>query len=145
MERRGYPLKVLHEYRMTPKGILDTIKYIGKSDIDELRGKTGTSAERMRLVPHAAEVLKVLVAQAEAPRNRGLRPTVSARGLLYEQMSEGAESARPADARQPAIPRRNMRGCRVFGPPALYRFVEPLFPRARPDKKRLIRAACLLS
>jgi exopolyphosphatase/guanosine-5'-triphosphate,3'-diphosphate pyrophosphatase len=27
---------------------------------------------------------------------------------------------------------------------ALYRFVEPLFPRARHDKKRLIRAACLL-
>ncbi len=37
MERRGYPLKVLHEYRMTPQGILDTIKYIGKTDIDELR------------------------------------------------------------------------------------------------------------
>jgi exopolyphosphatase/guanosine-5'-triphosphate,3'-diphosphate pyrophosphatase len=27
---------------------------------------------------------------------------------------------------------------------ALYRFVEPLFPRAGHDKKRLIRAACLL-
>ena len=28
MERRGYPLKVLHEYRMTPRGILETLKYI---------------------------------------------------------------------------------------------------------------------
>ena len=61
MERRGYPLRVLHEYRMTPQGILDTIKYIGKTEIDDLRASTGTSAERMRLVPLAAEVLKVLV------------------------------------------------------------------------------------
>jgi exopolyphosphatase/pppGpp-phosphohydrolase len=28
MERRGYPLKVLHEYRMTPKAILDSIAMI---------------------------------------------------------------------------------------------------------------------
>jgi exopolyphosphatase/guanosine-5'-triphosphate,3'-diphosphate pyrophosphatase len=31
MERRGYPLKVLHEYRMTPKAILDTITMIEKA------------------------------------------------------------------------------------------------------------------
>src|SRR6056297_3453528 len=61
MERRGYPLKVLHEYRMTPKAILETIKYIGNSDLDTLRLQTGTSAERMRLVPLASEVLKALV------------------------------------------------------------------------------------
>jgi exopolyphosphatase/guanosine-5'-triphosphate,3'-diphosphate pyrophosphatase len=39
MERRGYPLKVLHEYRMTPKAILDSIAMIERSDIDELRAR----------------------------------------------------------------------------------------------------------
>ena len=68
MERRGYPLKVLHEYRMTPKGILDTIKYIGKSDIDELRGKDRHMrravfyAPLFRMLP--GSLLKVLCAQS---------------------------------------------------------------------------------
>jgi exopolyphosphatase/guanosine-5'-triphosphate,3'-diphosphate pyrophosphatase len=37
MERRAYPLKVLHEYRMTPKAILDSITMIEASDIDAPR------------------------------------------------------------------------------------------------------------
>ena len=141
MERRGYPLKVLHEYRMTPQGILDTIKYIGKTDIDALRASTGTSAERMRLVPHAAEVLKVLVRKLK-PREIAVSSYGIREGLLYEQMSEALrkrdpliEAARHSEAQSARMP--------GFGR-QLYRFVEPLFPRARIDKKRLIRAACLL-
>lgn len=141
MERRGYPLKVLHEYRMTPQGILDTIKYIGKTDIDVLRASTGTSGERMRLVPHAAEVLKVLVRKLR-PREIAVSSYGIREGLLYEQMSEALrkrdpliEAARHSEAQSARMP--------GFGR-QLYRFVEPLFPRARADKKRLIRAACLL-
>ncbi|MBF9032087.1 exopolyphosphatase [Rhodobacterales bacterium HKCCE3408] len=141
MERRGYPLKVLHEYRMTPKAILETIAYIAENDIEDLRARTGTSDARMRLVPLASEVLKQLV--------RSLRPQEVAissygirEGLLYEQMTadlrrrdpliEAARHAEAMNARMPGFGR------------ALYNFVDPLFPRARPDKKRLIRAACLL-
>src|SRR6056297_1810607 len=141
MERRGYPLKVLHEYRMTPKAILDSIAMIEKSDISDLRAKTGTSAERMRLVPLAAEVLKVLVRQFK-PREIAVSSYGIREGLLYEQMSETLrhrdpliEAARHAEASSARMP--------GFGR-ALYHFVEPLFPRARQHKKRLIRAACLL-
>ncbi|NKX43468.1 Ppx/GppA family phosphatase [Roseibacterium sp. KMU-115] len=141
MERRGYPLKVLHEYRMTPKGILDTIKYIGKTDLEELRARTGTSAERMRLVPLAAEVLRVLVRKLH-PKEIAVSSYGIREGLLYEQMSpalkardpliEAARHSEAQSARMPGFGRK------------LYRFVEPLFPRAKHDKKRLIRAACLL-
>jgi exopolyphosphatase/guanosine-5'-triphosphate,3'-diphosphate pyrophosphatase len=141
MERRGYPLKVLHEYRMTPQGILDTIKYIGKTDIDALRATTGTSAERMRLVPVAAEVLRVLVRKLK-PREIAVSSYGIREGLLYEQMSEALrkrdpliEAARHSEAQSARMP--------GFGR-QLYRFVDPLFARARPDRKRLIRAACLL-
>ena len=141
MERRGYPLKVLHEYRMTPQGILDTIKYIGKTDLEALRATTGTSMERMRLVPHAAEVLRVLVRKLK-PREIAVSSYGIREGLLYEQMSETLrkrdpliEAARHSEAQSARMP--------GFGR-QLYRFVEPLFPRARIDKKRLIRAACLL-
>ncbi len=141
MERRGYPLKVLHEYRMTPQGILDTIKYIGKTGIDELRAATGTSGDRMRLVPHAAEVLKVLVRKLR-PREIAVSSYGIREGLLYEQMSETLrkrdpliEAARHSEAQSARMP--------GFGR-QLYTFVDPLFARARPERKRLIRAACLL-
>ena len=141
MERRGYPLKVLHEYRMTPKGILDTIKYIGKADLEELRARTGTSPERMRLVPHAAEVLRVLVRKLR-PREIAVSSYGIREGLLYEQMSPALrqrdpliEAARHSEAQSARMPGFGRKLCR---------FVDPLFPRARHDKKRLIRAACLL-
>jgi exopolyphosphatase/guanosine-5'-triphosphate,3'-diphosphate pyrophosphatase len=141
MERRAYPLKVLHEYRMTPKAILDTITMIGESDIEALRAETGTSVERMRLVPLAAEVLKALVRELK-PREVAVSSYGIREGLLYEQMSETLrhrdpliEAARHAEASSARMP--------GFGR-ALYHFVEPLFPRAKYEKLRLVRAACLL-
>ncbi len=141
MIRQDYPLKVLHEYRMTPKAIMATIKHIAASDTDELRAGTGTSAERMRLVPWASQVLKQLVRQVK-PQEVAISSYGLREGLLYDQMSatlrqrdpliEAARHAEASSAREPGFGR------------ALYRFVEPLFPRAAPDKKRLIRAACLL-
>ncbi len=141
MERRAYPLKVLHEYRMTPRAIMDSIALVEKSDMSELRAETGTSAERMRLVPLAAEVLKALVRELK-PREVAVSSYGIREGLLYEQMSDALrhrdpliEAARHAEASSARMP--------GFGR-ALYRFVEPLFPRAKYEKQRLIRAACLL-
>ncbi len=141
MERRGYPLKVLHEYRMRPKAIMDTIKYISEADIEDLRGRTGTSEARMRLVPVAAEVLKYLVRTVQ-PKEVAISSYGIREGLLYEQMGERLrhrdpliEAARHSEAQSARMP--------GFGR-ALYRFIEPLFTRANPGKQRLIRAACLL-
>jgi exopolyphosphatase/guanosine-5'-triphosphate,3'-diphosphate pyrophosphatase len=95
----------------------------------------------MRLVPLAAEVLKVLVRELK-PKEVAMSSYGIREGLLYEQMSEALrhrdpliEAARHAEASSARMP--------GFGR-ALYHFVEPLFPRAKHDKKRLIRAACLL-
>jgi len=86
-------------------------------------------------------VLKVLVRQFK-PREIAVSSYGIREGLLYEQMSETlrhrdplVEAARHAEASSARMP--------GFGR-ALYHFVEPLFPRARQHKKRLIRAACLL-
>ncbi len=141
MERRGYPLKVLHEYRMTPQAIMETIRFIGSTDIDALRARTGTSAERMRLVPLASQVLKELVSSLK-PREVAISSYGIREGLLYEQMGDELrhrdpliEAARHAEAMNARMP--------GFGR-TLYKFVEPLFPRATYEKQRLIRAACLL-
>jgi exopolyphosphatase/guanosine-5'-triphosphate,3'-diphosphate pyrophosphatase len=141
MERRGYPLKVLHEYTMTAEDLRETFAYIRKTDTSDLGKRTSTSKARMELVPIAAEVLAGVVARFEpgeiAVSSYGIRE-----GLLFERMPEALrardpliESARFAEAKDARLP--------GFGR-VLYRFVEPLFADAGPRRLRLIRAACLL-
>ena len=141
MERRGYPLTVLHEYRMTPKSLSDTLDWIATADLALLRARTGTSPERMELVPLACEVLREII--------RVLKPSeidVSAygirEGLLYEQMPELLrardpliEAARMAEKSFARIP--------GFGK-KLFEFLQPLFVDVTPERLRLIKAACLL-
>jgi exopolyphosphatase / guanosine-5'-triphosphate,3'-diphosphate pyrophosphatase len=141
MERRNYPLTVLHEYRMTPDGLMATLDWLASTDLAALRGRTGTSAERMELVPLACEVLREII--------RILKPSeidVSAygirEGLLYEQMPEKLrardpliEAARMTELTQARIP--------GFGK-KLFTFLEPLYSGASFDRLRLIKAACLL-
>lgn len=141
MERRNYPLTVLHEYRMTPKSVLDTLDWLETSDLALLRGRTGTSAERMELVPLASEVLRELI-DIFKPTEIDVSSYGIREGMLYEQMPERLrardpliEAARAAEATQARIP--------GFGK-KLYAFIAPLFKSASPERHRLIKAACLL-
>lgn len=141
MERRAYPLTVLHEYRMMPEQILETLDWIATSDLPLLRVRTGTSQERMELVPLASEVLRGLIEVLE-PREVDVSAYGIREGLLYEQMPdrlrardpliEAARMAEATSARMPGF------GKKLFG------FLMPLFQGVDPERLRLIRAACLL-
>ncbi|MGZ9809745.1 Ppx/GppA family phosphatase [Pseudoroseicyclus sp. H15] len=141
MDRRGYPLTVLHEYRMSNADVRATEKHIAASDLDALRGKLSISSERMSLVPYASLVLKELV-KTFKPKDIAISSYGIREGLLFEQMPaqlrqrdpliEACRFAEAKDARMPG-----------FGQ-LLYEFVLPLFPRADWQKKRIIEAACLL-
>ncbi|MCK4712029.1 MAG: Ppx/GppA family phosphatase [Marinosulfonomonas sp.] len=141
MLRRGYPLAVLHEYRMTPKSVMETVKWISENDLDDLSTRTGTSKARMVLVPIACEVLKRLVRKFK-PREIAVSSYGIREGMLYEQMPqklrdrdpliEACRFAESKDARWPG-----------FGK-GLYNFIMPLFKSANADRKRLIFASCLL-
>ncbi|MCF3974061.1 Ppx/GppA family phosphatase [Paracoccus sp. EGI L200073] len=141
MERRAYPMTVLHEYRMTPEAVAKTVDYISGNDLGELRGRVGISASRMELVPLASQVLSELVSTFKpaelAVSSYGIRE-----GLLYEHMSESLrrrdpliEAARFSERQLARIP--------GFGK-KLYQFILPIFDGARPERDRLIHAACLL-
>ena len=141
MERRAYPLTVLHEYRMTPQSVLDTVDWIGTSDLNELRQRTGTSTERMELVPLAAEVLAQLV-RTFRPKEIDVSSYGIREGLLYEHMPQRLrardpliESCRFSEATMARMP--------GFGK-KLFNFLLPLFKSAPPERMRLIKAACLL-
>jgi exopolyphosphatase/guanosine-5'-triphosphate,3'-diphosphate pyrophosphatase len=141
MERRGYPLHVLHEYRMSSKSIDATIRYIKENDATELRQRCGVSASRMDLVPFAAEVLRAVVRSFQ-PHDIAVSSYGIREGMLYEQMPQKLRDRDPLiescffaenkDARVPG-----------FGA-YLFKFIEPLFKNATLERKRLIKAACLL-
>jgi exopolyphosphatase/guanosine-5'-triphosphate,3'-diphosphate pyrophosphatase len=141
MERRGYPLTVLHEYRMLPKDLLETIAWISSADPAQLRGKTGVSAERMELVPIACEVLRALILGAQ-PSEIDVSAYGIREGLLYEQMPPRLRARDPLleAARMTEITSARMPG---FGK-KLFDFLLPLFDGASAERLRLIKAACLL-
>ncbi len=141
MERRDYPLKVLHEYAMTPKNIRKTIDWITQQDMAELRKLTGISEERMSLVPLAAQVLRQLV-HVFSPRQVYVSSYGIREGILYDQMPDALRTRDPlleachfmehSSARLPGFGKK------------LYEFLLPLYRNRPPERLRLIRAACLL-
>ncbi|GAA6190628.1 exopolyphosphatase [Phaeobacter gallaeciensis] len=141
MVRRGYPLKVLHEYRMTVTDVRETIKFIEQSDLDKLRNRAGVSSSRMALVPYAMDVLTRLV-RTFKPKDIAISSYGIREGLLYEQMPQKLRNRDPLiescywaenkDARLPGFGKQ------------LFDFVMPLYKSAPKAQVRLIKAACLL-
>ncbi|WP_439155657.1 Ppx/GppA family phosphatase [Yoonia sp.] len=141
MERRNYPLTVLHEYRMSSRRISKTAEYIRTSDLQDLRARCNISDSRMSLVPLASIVLQELM-RTFKPKDVAVSSYGIREGMLYEQMPRElrerdplVEACRFAEAKDARLP--------GFGR-VLYDFVKPLFPRANWQRKRIIKAACLL-
>jgi len=141
MERKSYPLTVLHEYRMTPESALATLDWIAAGDPAVLRARTGTGAERMELVPLACEVLRELI-QSFKPREIDISSYGIREGLLYEQMPDRLRRRDPLieAARAAELTMARMPG---FGK-KLYAFLLPVFKDCSDAELRLIKAACLL-
>ncbi|RDW13400.1 exopolyphosphatase [Paracoccus thiocyanatus] len=141
MERAKYPMTVLHEYRLSPAAVADTVKWIAGRSMSEMRAMTGISQSRMELVPLASQVLRQLV-QAMQPKSLAVSSYGIREGLLYEQMPSGLRSRDPL-IEAARFSERQMARMPGFGK-KLYHFLEPLFGGLPPERDRLVRAACLL-
>jgi exopolyphosphatase/guanosine-5'-triphosphate,3'-diphosphate pyrophosphatase len=141
MERVGYPLKVLHGYQPPIPQLLETVAWTAKQDQAAMSSMTGTSTQRLSLIPLAsrvlAELLRKLEPEAVAVSAFGLRE-----GLLYRQMPE------PMRLLDPLIEAcRHMEAASARTPgfgEALCRWLAPLFQGRPEGELRLILAACLL-
>jgi exopolyphosphatase/guanosine-5'-triphosphate,3'-diphosphate pyrophosphatase len=141
MQRRDYPLHVMHEYRMTPRDIRETSEYIKANNQDHLRKLAGVSSARMDLVPIAIDVLKGILRHFK-PHDIAVSSYGIREGLLYEHMPQAMrdrdpliESCRFAERKDARLPGFGVR---------LHKFIAPLFPKITVDRERLIHAACLL-
>lgn len=141
MERRGYPLKVLHEYEVSADKLLATARWARKRDLAELQAMSGSSMARLRLVPVATRILEGLMARFRpdqiAVSSYGIRE-----GLLYQAMPE---ELRRRDPLIEACYHMEANAARMpgFGK-ALYNFLKPAFPALEGEDRRLMKAACLL-
>ena len=141
MERRSWPLTVIHEYRMSIDAVAATRDFIARTGLPALRSRTGISEDRITLVPLAVQVLDALV-QTFRPKDIAVSSYGIREGLLYERMDPDLRAADPliescrfAEAKDARLP--------GFGE-VLHDFVSPLFPEADWQRRRIIRAACLL-
>ncbi|GEM_PF-43398 len=141
MERRNYPLTVLHEYRMPIPQILSTLDWLQGADLTSLRVRTGTSADRMELVPLACEVLRKII-DTFKPSEIDVSSYGIREGMLYESMPPALrdrdpllEAARIAEITSARIPGTGKK---------LFEFLQPLFRDASDERIRLVKAACLL-
>lgn len=141
MERRGYPLTVLHEYHMTPKAIRKTIDWIEGQDLKKLRDRTGISGERITLVPLASVVLRQMLTVFR-PKDIYVSSYGIREGILFEQMPEALRQRDPLIEASRHLEQANSR-MPGFGQ-KLFDFLLPLYRNASHDRMRLIHAACLL-
>lgn len=141
MDRRKYPLTVLHEYRMTAEQVSATRAYIGQVDHTDLRSRCDLSEDRMSLVPLAVQVLDEVV-RVFRPKDIAVSSYGIREGLLFEHMPK---ALRDRDPLIEACRFAEMKDARLpgFGG-TLYNFVLPLFPEADWQRRRIILAACLL-
>ncbi|MEO1681462.1 MAG: Ppx/GppA family phosphatase [Pseudomonadota bacterium] len=140
MARRGYPLSVLHDYKMTPADVVATLDGIAGQDLELVRKDVGVSAARIARVPVAGEVLRRLV-EVFAVREIVTSGYGIREGILFDRMPQRLrardpliEATRHAEAMSARTP--------GFGE-KLYEFIAPLMAGAT-TAPRLHRAACLL-
>nr|WP_246045422.1 Ppx/GppA family phosphatase [Rubellimicrobium roseum] len=141
MERRGWPLTVLHEYRMTPAAVSATRAFIEANEVGGLGKRLGISADRIALVPVAVQVLDELC-RVFRPKDIAVSSYGIREGMLYERMPP---ALRERDPLLEACRFQERRDARLpgFGR-VLHTFVLPLFPDADWQRRRIIEAACLL-
>jgi len=141
MERRAWPLTVLHEYRMDAAAVAATRAFIADADLPALRARCDLSEDRMALVPVVVQVLDELV-RVFRPKDIAVSSYGIREGMLYERMPP---ELRERDPLLEACRFQERRDARLpgFGD-VLHDFVLPLFPGADWQRRRIIEAACLL-
>ncbi len=138
MARRGYPLHVLHEYKMSAEQMIETAAWAAAQAPEKLSEITETSMARLKLVPLAAQVMQGLI-EVLKPSEIAISSYGIREGMLFEAMPPAMrgldpliESCRYMEATNARFP--------GFGD-ALYDWLKNLFSEVDP---RLLRAACLL-
>ena len=86
MHDSGYPLHVMHEYRLDPDELADFLKILIRGPLDQVPGINVVSKQRQALLPYGAVVLAEVV-RAGRPDSVSISALGLREGLLFSKLS----------------------------------------------------------
>jgi exopolyphosphatase / guanosine-5'-triphosphate,3'-diphosphate pyrophosphatase len=94
MHDSGYPLHVMHEYRIDPDELDEFLKLVARGSLDSFPGINVVSKQRQELLPFGAVVLAEVL-KAGKPKSVTISALGLREGLLYSKLSAGEQSEDP--------------------------------------------------
>jgi len=146
MHATGYPLEIIHEYRLASSEALETARLIARQSRSSLERMGGASKKRAETLPYAAAVLAGVIERVGAREiifsAYGLRE-----GLLLESMAPKVRALDPLVSGLGALARRPADAEALGG--ALDRWLSPAFATLTPvlggRDALVVSAACRLA
>ncbi|MEM7526442.1 MAG: Ppx/GppA family phosphatase [Pseudomonadota bacterium] len=142
MERRGYPLKVLHEYTLTAEAAHDLARFAQKTQPAQLAALDGVSENRAGALPIAGRILQGLL-DSLAPKEIAISAFGLREGVVYEAMAPRLRAADPLIAAAAEMEKLHARA-HGFGA-ELGAWLNAVMAPTDPQEARIITAACLLA
>lgn len=142
MELRGYPLHILHNYRMSRREVKMLTRLVEKQSPASLAKIPGVSTKRAQNLPYAAFLLRKILSKIKVREvvisSFGLRE-----GLLFDDLPSGVSSRHPTLASVEALAHQNWSSSQ-FGQ-AAENWLAPVFTHFKPvfgkDRTDLLQTA----
>jgi exopolyphosphatase/guanosine-5'-triphosphate,3'-diphosphate pyrophosphatase len=146
MHDSGYPLHVMHEYRLDPDELDDFLKVLVRGPLDQVPGIAVVSRQRQALVPYGAIVLAELL-RAGRPRSVAISALGLREGLLFSRLSAEEQATDPliSAARELSLLRSRSPGHSEELIPWTAAALAALGLEETQEEARLRTAACLLA
>lgn len=142
MAHSGYPLNIIHHYRLRRGDLAKIAELISRQSRESLTGIRGVSSRRLDLLPFAALVMDRLLSAA-APRDVVFSADGLREGLAFACLGK---RGRKEDPLLSAVGDIHVRTARFSGHvPELLEWTDNLFPDKSASERRLRHAVCLLS
>lgn len=146
MHDSGYPLHVMHEYRMDPDELADFLKVLIRGPLDQVPGISVVSKQRQALLPFGAVVLSELIRSGK-PSSVTISALGLREGLLYSKLSPEEQKLDPLIAAASELnvlrSRSPEHGEELI--PWTAQAMQAIGLEETDEEKRLRAAACLLA
>ena len=146
MHERGYPLHVMHEYRIEADELAEFLKLVMRGPLDAVPGIAVVSRQRQALLPYGAVVLAEVL-KAGKPRSVSISALGLREGLLYSKLSDAEQREDPllSAARELSLLRSRSPAHGEELIPWTGQALAALGVGENAEEKRLRAAACLLA
>lgn len=141
MAHSGYPLNIIHHYRLRCVDLAKIAELVSRQSRESLAGIRGVSSRRLDLLPLAALVMERLLAAA-APRAVVFSADGLREGLAYACLGERSRNEDPLLSAVGDIHARTARFPEHA--PELLEWTDDLFVEESASERRLRHAVCLL-